>query len=171
MTSIAIVCGYHDLDSLPEYITLIAPHLHTDAPSFAILSGGITSGAERSEAAVMAETLSEICPEQPFLLDEEAMTTLDNLVNGKALAERTFGRVSQWTVFCDTTHRIKVTTLARLILGRSVAVRHVPRPANLGTRLLEPPTLAIEACAAIVPPLRPFVRNVARWWRTTSRRR
>ena len=171
MTAIAILCGYRELDSLRDYVSRIAPHLETDLPAFAILSGGITSATERrSEAAVMAETLSRVCPAQPFLLDEDAMTTLDNLVNGKALAERTFGRVSRWTVFCDTAHRLKVATLTRLVLGAGAVVRHVHRPVDFGTRLLEPPTLAVEACAAVLPSLRPAVRTVARWWRVTLRR-
>lgn len=165
MTSIAILCGYRELHSLKDYIARIAPHLQLDAPAFAILSGGITTSDGRSEAEVMAETLSQICPEQPFLLDEDAMTTLDNLVNGKALAERTFGRVSRWTVFCDTTHRLKVATLTRLILGADAVVRDVPRPVPLGTRLLELPTLLVESCAAVLPWLRPPVRRIATWWR------
>jgi DUF218 domain len=171
MLSIAIVCGYRELDSLRDYVVRIAPYLVIETPAIAILSGGVTSADQRSEAAVMAEMLAEICPEQPFLLEEEAMTTLDNLVNGKALAERTFGRVSRWLVCCDTAHRVKVATLARLVLGRTAVVRHVPRPVALGTRLLEPPTLAVEACAAMMPALRPLVTNVARWWRTTAMRR
>jgi hypothetical protein len=165
MTSIAILCGYHELHSLKDYVSRIAPHLQFDAPAFAILSGGITTADGQSEAAVMAETLARVCPEQPFLLDEEAMTTLDNLVNGKALAERTFGRVARWTVFCDTTHRLKVATLTRLVLGADAVVRDVPRPVDLGTRLLELPTLAVEACAAVLPWLRPPVRKIATWWR------
>lgn len=171
MTSIAILCGYRELHSLRDYVSRIAPHLQTEAPAFAILSGGVTSSAaQRSEAAVMAEVLCDVCPEQPFILDEDAMTTLDNLVNGKALAERTFGRVSRWTVFCDSAHRLKVSTLTRIVLGAGAAVRHVPRPVDLATRLLEPPTLVFESCAAVMPSLRPIVRNVARWWRVTSRR-
>lgn len=166
MTSVAILCGYHELHSLKEYVSRIAPQLQLDAPAFAILSGGITmAGSQQSEAAVMAETLSRVCPEQPFLLDEEAMTTLDNLLNGKALAERTFGRVARWTVFCDTTHRLKVATLTRLILGANAVVHHVPRPVGAGTRLLELPTLAVEACAVVMPFLRPAVRSIATWWR------
>lgn len=171
MTSIAILCGYRELDSLGDYVLRIAPHLDSEAPAFAILSGGVTCAADRrSEAAVMAETLSMVCPRQPFLLDEDAMTTLENLVNGKALAERTFGRVSRWTVFCDTAHRVKVATLTRLILGAGAVVRHVHRPVDLATRLLEPPSLAVEACAAVMPSLRPTVRRVAMWWSVTSRR-
>ena len=169
MTSIAILCGYRELDSLRDYVSRIAPHLHDEAPAFAILTGGITSAATQvSEAAVMAETLSMVCPAQPFVLDEDAITTLDNLVNAKSIAERTFGRVARWTVFCDTAHRLKVAALTRLILGAGAVVRHVPRPVRFYTHVLEPPTLAIEACAAILPPLRPIVREVARWWRTRT---
>jgi uncharacterized SAM-binding protein YcdF (DUF218 family) len=166
MTSVAIICGYHELHSLASYVALIAPRMQTIAPAFAILSGGVTSAdAAQSEAAVMAETLSRVCPEQPFLLDEEAMSTLDNLLNAKALAERTFGRVSRWAVFCDSAHRRKVATLARRGLGATANVHHVPRRVDLVTRLLEPPTLVVEACAALWPSLRPFVRSTSTWWR------
>lgn len=169
MTTIAILCGYRELPSLREYVARLAPQLREEEAAFAILSGGITSQwSQMSEAAVMGEALAELAPEQPFLLEEESMTTLDNLVLCRRLAERTFGRIARWSVFCDSAHRVKVGILTRLVLGRHAVVHHVPRAVPLGTRLLEPPTIAVEACAALVPALRPAVRAFAKWWRGGS---
>ena len=174
MTTIGIVCGYDDFDSLRPYIELLAPEIRAAQPSFLVLSGGCTSPrCDDSEALAMSRPVTELCPGQAFVLEEESMTTIENLLNSKALARRTFGRVDRYVVFCGRTHRTKVTLLARLILGRGVKVVAVPRTVALLTRLLEPPTMLLEACAALVPPLVRVVRAGAMWYRgvSASRRR
>ena len=172
MTTIAIVCGYDDQASLRPYIELLAPKINALRPSFLVLSGGCTSPvSEESEALVMSRLVQELCPGQPYVLEEAAMSTIENVVNAKALAERTFGRVDRWFIFCGRTHRAKVAALARLLLGRGVRVIAVPRKVRLMVRLLEPPSLVIESAAALLPPLRRWVRAGAILWRGVSRSR
>lgn len=172
MTTIGIVCGYDDQASLREYIELLAPEIAALRPSFLVLTGGCTSPASPdSEALVMSRLVQELCPAQPFVLEEAAMSTIENIVNARRMAERTFGRVDRWIVFCGRTHRAKVASLARLILGAGVRVIAVPRKVTLLVRLFEPPSLVIESAAALVPPLRRWVRAGAMLWRGVSRPR
>ena len=172
MTTVGIVCGYDDQPSLRAYIEQLVPHIDAARPAFLVLSGGCTSPTSAdSEALVMSRLVQELCPAQPFVLEEAAMSTIENVINAKELAERTFGRVERWVVFCGRTHRRKVAALARLILGRGVRVIAVPRKVRLMVRLLEPPSLLIESAAALVPPLRRWVRAGAMLWRGVSPRR
>jgi hypothetical protein len=172
MTTIGIVCGYDDQASLRAYIERLAPEIAAVHPSFLVLTGGRTSPLlPDSEALVMSRLVQELCPGQPFVLEEAAMSTIENVLNAKQLAERTFGRVERWVVFCGQTHRRKVAALARLILGRGVRVIAVPRKVRLMVRLLEPTSLLIESAAALVPPLRRYVHAGALLWRGVNRRR
>lgn len=165
MTTIGIVCGYDDLATLRGYMNLLAPEIDAAQPAVVILSGAVTSPGASSEAAVMAELLGELLPGQPSMIEDEAMTTLENLVNGKALAQRTFGRVDRWVVFCDATHRAKVAVLARLILGPRARVVSVPRRARLFKRMVEPLLIVVEAVVAMTPRLQPLLRTAAMRWR------
>lgn len=169
MTLVALICGYDELRSLRDYVAGVAGHLRAERVDFAILSGGRTRpGMLHSEAQVMAEALSELCPDVPLLLEEEAMTTLDNLVAGKALAERTLGGIERWTVFCDRTHAVKVRVLSRLILGAKRRVRSIPRNVPLIIRLAEPFSVFCETMAALLPRLRRPLRAFAMWYRGVS---
>ena len=166
MTTIGIVCGYDDLATLRGYMNLLAPEIDAAKPTVVILSGAVTSpAATSSEAAVMAELLRDLLPGQLSMTEEAAMTTLENLVNGKALAQRTFGRVERWVVFCDVTHRAKVSVLARLVLGPRARVISVPRRARLFKRIVEPLLLVLEAFVATTPALQPLLRSAAMRWR------
>lgn len=172
MTTIGIVCGYDDQPSLRAYIERLAPEIAAIRPSFLVLTGGRTSPAfPDSEALVMSRLVQEFCPGQPYVLEEAAMSTIENVINAKELAERTFGRVDRWVIFCGQTHRRKVVALARLILGHGVRVIAVPRNVPLMVRLLEPPSLVIESMAALVPPLRRWVHAGAMLWRGVNRPR
>ncbi|HET7436487.1 MAG TPA: YdcF family protein [Thermoanaerobaculia bacterium] len=166
MTTIGIVCGYDDLHTLRGYMSHLAPEIDSAAPTVVVLSGSVTSpDANASEAEVMADLLAELLPGQPSLIEDQAMTTLENLVNSKALAQRTFGRVERWIVFCDATHRTKVSVLARLILGPRVRIISVPRRARFYKRIVEPVLLVVEAIIALVPRLQPAFRLAAVRWR------
>ena len=106
----------------------------------------------------MAEHLS---PHHCVLLDHEAMTTLDNIVFGRMLAERTFPRVERWVVCCDVAHALKVWLLARIVLRGRIAMRVVRRPVPLHIWLREPLSILIEGAGALIPRLRPLIRAAA----------
>ncbi|HKO55301.1 MAG TPA: ElyC/SanA/YdcF family protein [Thermoanaerobaculia bacterium] len=159
MTTVAIICGY-DLDSdLREYIADVTEKIHGERLDAVVLSGGRTHPRfTDSEAAAMAEHLS---PHHCVLLDHEAMTTLDNIVFGRLLAERTFPHVERWVVCCDVAHVVKVWLLARIVLRGRIAMRVVHRPVPLYIWMREPLSILIEVGGALIPSLRPVIRAAA----------
>lgn len=159
MTTVAIVCGY-DLDSdLREYVERVTRKIDGERFDAVVLSGGRTHPRfTESEAAAMAEHLSA---HHFVLLDHEAMTTLDNIVFGRVLAERTFPRVERWVVCCDVAHAVKVWLLARIVLRGPVALRVVKRKVPLHIWVREPLSILIEVTGALIPRLRPVIRGLA----------
>jgi DUF218 domain-containing protein len=159
VTTVAIVCGY-DLDSdLREYVERVTRRIHGERFDAVVLSGGRTHPRySDSEATAMAEHLS---PHHCVLLDHEAMTTLDNIVFGRMLAERSFPRIERWVVCCDVAHAVKVWLLARIVLRGRVAMRVVHRPVPLHIWAREPFSIVLEVAGALIPWLRPLIRGAA----------
>jgi len=155
MARIGIVCGYDRYADLDQYTSLVAGELAREPFDAIIVTGGFTDPKSRhSEAQLMSAVVTRHLPHALVVLEERAMTTLDNLVFGKKVAEDLFGRVERFVVFCDAAHRMKVSILARLVLGVRATVRTVHRVVPMLTHLLEPPSIVIESVAALVPPLR-----------------
>jgi len=162
MRSVGIVCGYDLNDDLPGYVSSIAPLIGGEDLDLVILSGGRTSPhLEHSEAAVMAEHLRYLLPAQELVLEEHAMTTLENLLFARDLAERHGSAVTRFVVFCDRVHRRKVAALAKVILGASVTVHCVDRNVPMRERIFEPASHLIEAVVARMPRLRKYLRAAA----------
>jgi hypothetical protein len=162
MRSVGIVCGYDLNDDLPGYVRSVAPLIARENLDFVILSGGRTSPrSNHSEAWVMAGHLRNILPVPALVLEEHAMTTLENLIFARGLAERHAGVVARFVVFCDRVHRRKVAALSRLILGARAIVCCVDHDVAMRVRLFEPVSQVIETLAARVPPLRKYLRAAA----------
>jgi hypothetical protein len=162
MRSVGIVCGYDLNDDLPEYVRLVAPLIARENLDFVILSGGRTSPrSDLSEAWVMAGHLREMLPEPTLVLEEHAMTTLENLIFARGLAEHHAGVVARFVVFCDRVHGRKVAALSRLILGARAIVHCVDRDVAMRVRLFEPVSHVIETVVARTPRLRKYLRAAA----------
>ncbi len=162
MRSVGIVCGYDLNDDLPGYVRSVAPLIARENLDLVILSGGRTSPrSNHSEAWVMAGHLRKILPQPELVLEEHAMTTLENLVNARGLAEQHADVVARFVVFCDRVHRRKVAALAKLILGARAIVQCVDHNVAVSVRLFEPVSHVIETMAARVPPLRKYLRAAA----------
>jgi len=160
MRSVGIVCGYDLNDDLPGYVSSVAQLVARENLDILILTGGRTSPrSNHSEAWVMARHFREIGSRSDFVLEEHAMTTLENLIFARGLAEHHAGVVSRYVVFCDRVHRRKVVTLTRLILGKQASVQSVDRRVAIGVRLFEPVSHLVEAVVAVVPRLRKFLRS------------
>ena len=158
MARIGIVCGYDRYTDPDQYTQLVADELAREPFDAVIVTGGFTNPqSKRSEAEVMSAVVRRQMPQMIIVLEERAMTTLDNLVFGKAVAEKLFDRIDRFVVFCDIAHRLKVSILARLILGVRATVRGVHRVVPFITHLIEPLSIVIESAAALVPPLRKYV--------------
>jgi hypothetical protein len=162
MRSVGIVCGYDLDDDLPGYVKSVAPLIAREQLDFVILSGGRTSPRSvHSEAWVMAGHLREILPKPKLVLEEHAMTTLENLIFARGLAERYAGVVARFVVFCDRVHGRKVASLAKLILGARAVVHCVDHNVDLRVRLFEPLSHLIETMVARAPRLRKYLRAAA----------
>ena len=162
MRSVGIVCGYDLDDGLPGYVTSVAPLIVRENLDFVILSGGRTSPqSHHSEAWVMARHLRELVPLQDVVLEEHAMTTLENLIFARGLAEQRCGVAVHFVVFCDHVHQRKVATLARLILGARTIVLAVDHDVAPRVRLFEQVSHFIETVVAVMPRLRKYLRAVA----------
>lgn len=117
-----------------------------------ILSGGPSDAAGRGPAAMMrAHAIEQGAPEEMLALEPTALTTLDNLVQGLALADaRGWRRVA---VVSDAWHLPRAMLLARL-LGRGdlvpVAVNARPWMWTRDTPLL-------------------YLREAAAWWLNLGR--
>lgn len=160
--NVGIVCGYDLNADLDGYVSSIAPLIARAGLDLVIVSGGRTSPhSHSSEAWVISRGLREVVPADRILLEEDAMTTLENLVFARGLAEDHGGLIDRFTVFCDSVHSRKVRTLSRLILGAKTMVHSVERDAPLRVRLFEPLSHLIETAAALVPSLRKHLRATA----------
>ena len=161
MTTIAIVCGYDLHSDLRDYVRRVAGVLDAERCDALILSGGRTSPTiDDSEAQAMTRALSEHLTDHVVVLEERAMTTLDNIVYAKELAERLFP-VRRYVVTCDRVHAIKVRALCALLLRRKFRVRSVARKVPLKITLFEPISFLVEVIAAILPFFRPPLRSAA----------
>jgi hypothetical protein len=109
----------------------------------------------------MAGHLREILSNPELVLEEHAMTTLENLIFARGLAEHHAGVVARFVVFCDSVHRRKVAALAKLILGARAIVHAVDHDVARRVRLFEPVSHFIEAVVAHFPPLRKYLRAAA----------
>ena len=160
---VAIVCGYDRFSDLHLYAEQVASEIEAARLDRIIVTGGFTSrDSHHSEAWVMASVLAVRLPHAAVLLEEWAMTTVDNLVYSRAMALRTFGRAS-YIVFCDHAHRFKASVLTRIILGAEASVRSIPRAVPWLTHAFEPLSIAFESLCAVVPPLRRMLSRVAAW--------
>lgn len=154
MKSIGIVCGYDRFEDLHLYVEHVAELISAAPVDAVILTGGYTSPSSwHSEAWLMAEVLAKVLPKQRVLIEEQAMTTLDNLVFAKSLAHRIFGKIQSWSVYCDAAHRLKAGVLSRIILGKHAQVFAVDRDVELHIRLVEPFSVVFESICAHVPGL------------------
>src|SRR5258708_31196321 len=128
MTLIGIVCGYDLNEDLPAYVNGVAGALAGEQCDVVIVSGGPTSPVTpHSEAWRIAEGVQARMPDLEILLEERALTTLDNLVFARAIARHTFEPIDGFVVFCDSAHARKVRLLSPMILGPTVTLHARPR--------------------------------------------
>ncbi|HEX9164042.1 MAG TPA: YdcF family protein [Thermoanaerobaculia bacterium] len=162
MTTIAIVCGYDLHTDLRDYVRRIAGILEEEQCDALVLSGGRTSPLnDDSEAQAMTRALAEHLPNPLIILEERAMTTLDNILYARQLAEQIFA-VRRYVVACDRVHAPKVMALSAILLRRRFVVRAVPRKVPLAVMLFEPVSFVIEVAAALLPFFRTALRTSAR---------
>ncbi len=161
MTSIAIVCGYDLHTDLRDYVRRVAAILDAERCDALVLSGGRTSPTiDDSEAQAMTRALAEHLVDPVVVLEERAMTTLENIVYAREMAENLFP-VRRYVVTCDRVHAAKVTVLCAILLRRRFRVRPVPRRVPLKVTLFEPISFVVEVVAAIIPIFRPLLRRSA----------
>ena len=163
MARVVIVCGYDRFHDIDEYAARVAESLAKERFDAIIASGGFTSAASsHSEAWLMARVLTRELAGASIIIEERAMTTLDNLVHSSELAI-SFGVVEQFVVYCDSAHRTKVAILSRIVLGRGVKVCAVRRDVPWFVHAFEPASIVFESVAAVVPLFRRLMSRSAAW--------
>ena len=161
MTTIAIVCGYDLHSDLAEYVRNVVPVIEAERCDAIVLSGGYTSPShDHSEAEAMTRAIKEHLPDAVVILEERAMTTLDNIVYGSEVAEKLFP-ARRYVVICDRVHALKVIVLGAIVLRVRFNVRAVRRKVPLKVVVFEPFSIIAEAIAAVIPPLRGPLRRAA----------
>ena len=161
VTSIAIICGYDLHSDLRDYVRRVAAILDSEGCDAMVLSGGRTSATiDDSEARAMTRALAEHLKDPVVVLEERAMTTLENIVFAREMAERLFP-VRRYVVTCDRVHAVKVMALCAILLRRRFRVRPVARKVPLRVTLFEPISFVAEVAAAIMPVFRPLLRRGA----------
>ncbi|HEY3053796.1 MAG TPA: ElyC/SanA/YdcF family protein [Thermoanaerobaculia bacterium] len=152
---VAIVCGYDIHSDLRDYVRRFVPFL--SRCDLVILSGGCTSSvSEESEA----QALSVLVDHPNVILEEQSMTTLDNILFSRLMAEER-GVVTHYVVICDRVHSAKVLVLSAILLRVHFTVRAVRRRVPLRVMLFEPISIVAEAFAAVFPVFRSALRRAA----------
>jgi hypothetical protein len=158
---VGIVCGYDLNADLEAYVSSIRPLLANEPLDLVIFSGGRTSPSSfSSEAYVIAQGCAEVIAPDRVLLEEHAMTTLENLVFARGLAEYHHGRIDRFVVFCDRIHHRKVAALSLMILGTKAVVRSVEHAVPARVRLFEPLSHLLEMMVVRSPSLLKYLRAV-----------
>ena len=178
MTKIALVCGYDLHSDLYGYVRSVIPIIDETQPHAIVFSGGFTSPVhDDSEAQAMTRILSAHVPNALVVLEERAMTTLDNIVFGRTIADALF-HATHYVVVCDRVHAPKVRALCAILLRARSTVRAVGRKVPLPVMAFEPMSVLIEVLAAIFPILRRPLRYAAMRlkglsepWRRSAQRR
>ncbi|HSP13738.1 MAG TPA: YdcF family protein [Thermoanaerobaculia bacterium] len=161
MTTVAIVCGYDLHSDLADYVRNVVPLILAERCEAIIFSGGYTSPVhDHSEAQAMTRAFAAHVPDALVILEERAMTTLDNIVYGREIARQLFPS-RRYIVICDRVHAPKVRVLSAILLRVGFSVRAVPRKVPAKVRLFEPVSLVAEAVAAVLPFLRVPLRRTA----------
>ena len=154
MKSVGIVCGYDRFEDLHEYVEKVTELIAASPVDVVIFTGGFTSpDSWHSEAWLMAAFFSQVMPKTRVMIEEQAMTTLDNLVFARRLGHQVLGRIGEWKVYCDAAHRLKVSALSRIILGKHAQVFAVDRDVEWHIRAIEPFSVVFESVCAHVPGL------------------
>lgn len=162
MTTVGIICGYDLHSDLRDYVRRVAAIIEDEQCDALVLSGGRTSPTiDDSEAQAMTRALTEHLNNPLVVLEERAMTTLDNIVYAREIAERMFP-VRRYVVTCDRVHAAKVMALSAILLRRRFKVRAVPRKVPMKVTLFEPVSFVLEVIAAIFPVFRSMLRASAR---------
>ncbi len=161
MTTVAIVCGYDLHSDLQDYVRSVVPVVEKERCEAIIVSGGYTSPAhDHSEAHAMTRAIAEHLPDALVVLEERAMTTLDNIVYGNDIARKLFA-TTRCIVICDRVHAVKVVLLSWILLRVRFNVRAVRRKVPLKVALFEPLSIVAEVMAAVIPPFRTPLRRAA----------
>ena len=123
---LVVVLGYGcDLSAIERYLQSVVSFVESHEVQAIIASGGFTSLRSApgvSEAAMMADYLKECGVTTPIYLDEEALTTADNIRAIPKICKKERLPVAPIVIFCDKAHSVKVQLLARLVLRRWVDV-------------------------------------------------
>lgn len=120
-----VVLGYgcHLHQRMRNYLRLVANYAMSKDDVIIITTGGFTnpvSAPGMSEARIIGEYLIKLGVETTILLEEEARTTKENLMNVRSLLSKLNLSPQSITIFGDKIRGFKVKFLARKIFKREL---------------------------------------------------
>lgn len=117
---LVIVLGYgcHLHEEMKNYLRLVAGWTRNRGDMVVITTGGFTnpnSAPGVSEASMMADYLLKIGVDVPIILEENARTTRENLLNVRGILYEQNLQPESVTIFSDSIRGFKVKVLAKAI--------------------------------------------------------
>lgn len=156
---VAIVLGYgcHLTDPIKRYLEKVAAYDSAIPFYLIITTGGFTqekSAPGVSEARMMADYLESFGVSTPVILEEEALTTLENLRFVYELVRANGLENKKLVIFCDSARAFKIKLLARLIFGKWPRIASYDFSKSVRPKLKQLfINTPIELLAFFVPPL------------------
>jgi len=121
--ALVVVLGYgcHLTEPMRKYLDYVVSFVSTNDVAAVVTTGGYTnrkSAPGVSEAGMMAAYLKEQGITVPIILEENSVTTNENLHGVARIMREQQLTNKRVIIFCDNARNLKVKILARLILGR-----------------------------------------------------
>jgi hypothetical protein len=152
---VGIVCGYGIKldDNLITYLEAVINYSKENQISKLICSGGYTSkNSDMSEARLMFKFIKKQNEKIDFLLEEESITTLHNLLYSKKLIEDVGIPFEKLYIFCDNVRFAKIYLLSKIIFrGQLVEVKKMGREESISWYFIQIPAICFQILGAIFP--------------------
>jgi hypothetical protein len=153
----AIVCGYGSIvdHNLLAYMDSIADKVVELEINLLVLSGGCTfTSSKISEARLMASLLNQRKVQVDVLLEEQALTTLHNLIYAKQVLSEICKKPETIYIFCDQVRFFKICLLTQIVMkDDSVSLIKIGRQENIIVLLLQIPSTVAQVLGALSPPI------------------
>lgn len=168
MKKLGIVCGYGNfLDkNIQNYVNSIVEFTTHNQIYNLILSGGSTfKSSNVSEANLMSTLVREQSSNFNLILEENALTTLHNLLYSAKLIEQLNLSPETLYIFCDDIRFTKVKLLSKIIFrGKSVKVIKFGREEPNWVYIMQIPSTIFQIAGVLFPSLESKLLLAKKTW-------
>jgi len=152
---VGIVCGYGNIldENLKQYVRGVITSALEQNLSAIILTGGCTfKRSTVSEAKLMFEMISEQNTNLQILLEENALTTLHNLLYSKQIIAASNLDIEALYIFCDHARSIKIYLLSKILFNdKIVRLIKIGRSENPLIYLMQIPSTFVQCLGVFFP--------------------